>query len=72
MSVKPSNDLKDNNCSSVNATLNRYIFRTDINFSRDNTFLISVGNLFHKVGTAILNAESPSDLSRDTRTCNSI
>jgi len=34
---------------SVKATLNRCIFRIDLKFSRDNTFLISAGNLFLKV-----------------------
>jgi len=48
------------------------IFKTDLEFSRDNTFLISAGNLIHKVGAAALNAQSPYDLSLDTGTCNSI
>ena len=47
----------------MKATLNRIVFRTDLKFSRDNAFLISVGKLFHKVGTATLNAQSPYDLS---------
>jgi len=34
--------------------------------SRDEAFLISAGNLFHKLGAATLNAQSPYDLSRDT------
>jgi len=59
-------DLKDNNYLSVKPTLNRCIFRRDLKFSRDNASLISVGNLFHKVGAATLNAQSPYDLSRDT------
>ena len=65
MSVKHICDLKDNNYLSVKATLNKCIFRTDLKFSRDNTFLISADNLFHKVGTATLNAHLPCDLSRD-------
>ena len=38
----------------------------------NDLFLIFAGNLFHKVGAATLNAQSPYDLSRDTGTCNSI
>ena len=34
------------------------VFRTDLKFSRDNAFLISASNLFHKVGAATLNAQS--------------
>jgi len=46
MSVKtPIRDLKDNYYLSVQATLNRCVFRTGLNFSRDNIFLISAGNL---------------------------
>ena len=41
-------------------------------FSRDNTFLISAGNLFHKVQAATLNTQSPYDLRQDIDTCNSI
>ena len=63
---KPVSDLKDNNYLSVKATLNRYVFRQDLKFSRDETFLISAGNLFHKVEAATLNAQPPYDLSRDT------
>ena len=47
----------------MKATLNRCVFRRDLKFSRDDTFLISAGNLFHKVGAAPLNAQSPYDLS---------
>ena len=72
MSVKPCNDLKDNNYLSVKATLNMCIFRIDLKVSSDDAFLIFAGNLFHKVGAATLNAQSPYDLSRDTGTCNSI
>ena len=73
MSVKKTiRDVKHNYCLSVKATLNRCIFRTDLKFSRDNAFLISAGNLFHVVGAATLNAQSPNDLSRDTGTYNSI
>jgi hypothetical protein len=46
-------------------------FRMDLKFSRDDPFLISAGNLFHKVGAATLNAQSPyhiCDLSRDRDT----
>jgi len=57
---------------SVKATLNRCVFRTGLKFSRDDAFLISASNLFHKVGAATLNAQSPYDLGRDTGTCNSI
>ena len=38
-------------------------FRRDLKFSRDDAFLISAGNLFHKVGAATLNAQSPYDFS---------
>jgi len=69
MSVKKScNDLKDNNYFSVKATLNRCVFRRDLRFSREDTFLISASNIFHKVGAATLNAQSPYDLSRDIST----
>ena len=54
--IKP--DLKDNNYLSVKATLNR-CFRRNIQFSRDDAFLISVGNLLHKVGAATLNTQLP-------------
>jgi len=47
-------------------------FRRDLKCSRDDAFLIFAGNLFHKVGDATLNVQSPYDLSRDTDTCNSI
>ena len=64
MSVKnPVIDLKDNNYISVKAALNRCVFRTDLKFPRDDAFLIFAGNLFHKVGAATLNAQSPFDLS---------
>ena len=45
-----------------------------INISRDDAFLISADNLFHKVwgGAVTLNAQPPYDLSRDTGTCNSV
>jgi len=56
----------------VKATLNRCVFRIDLKHSRDDAFLISAGNLFHKVGAASLNAQSAYDLSWDTGTCNSI
>ena len=56
----------------MKATLNMCVFRRDLKFSRDDAFLISAVNLFHKVGAATLNAQSPYDLSRDTGTCNSI
>jgi hypothetical protein len=70
MSVKKNyNNLKDNNYLSVKVTLNRCVFRRDLKFSIDDTFLISAGNLFHKVGAATLNEQSPYDLSRDTGTC---
>ena len=68
MSVKHCNDLKDNNYLSVKATLNRCVFRRDLKFLRDDAFLIVAGNLFHKVGAATLNAQSPYDLSRDMAT----
>jgi len=70
MSVKRY--LKDNYYLSVKASLNRCVFRMNYKFSRDDAFLISAGNLFHKVGAATLNAQSTYDLSRDTGTCNSI
>jgi len=72
MYVKTVSDSKDNNYLSLKATLNRCVFKTDLKFSKDNAFLISAGNLFHNVGTATLNAQSPYYLSRDTGTCNSI
>jgi len=65
-------DLKDNYSFSVKETTNRCVFRTDLKVSRDDPFLISADNLFHKEGAATLNAQSPYDLSRDTGTCNSI
>jgi len=43
----------------VKATLNRCVFRRDLKFSRDDAFLIFAGNLFHKVGAATLNAQTP-------------
>jgi len=49
-----------------------YVFRSDLNFSRNDALLIFVGNLFHKVGAATLNVQSRYVLSRDTSTCNSI
>ena len=52
----------------MKATLNRCVFRGDLIFSRADAFLISAGNLFHKVGAETLNAQSPYDLSRDTGT----
>jgi len=68
----PVSDLKDNNYLSMKATLNRCVFRTDLKFPRDDAFLIFAVNLFHKVGAATLNAQSPYDWSRDTGTSNSI
>ena len=56
----------------MKATLNTCVFRRDLNFPRDDAFLIFAGNLFHKVGAATLNGQSPNDLSRDTGTYNSI
>jgi len=64
-------ELKDY-CLSVKATLNSCVFRTALEFSRDDTFIISAGNLFHKVEAATLNAQSTYVLSPDTGTCNSI
>ena len=73
MSVKiPLCDLKDNYYLSVKATLNRFVFKMDLKFSRDDPFLKSGGNQFYKVGAATLNAQSPNNLSRDTGSCNSI
>ena len=72
MSVKPGNDLTDNNYLSVKTTLNRCVFRRDLRISRDDAFLIFAGNLFQEVRAATLNAQSPYELSRDTGTCNSI
>jgi len=73
MSVKnPVSDLKDNNYLSVKTTLNRCVFRMDLKFSREDAFLISANNLFHKVGAATPNAQSPYELSQDTGICNSI
>ena len=73
MAVKnPVSDLKDSYYLSVKATLNKFVLRTDLKFSRDDAFLISAGNLFYKMGAATLNAQSPYYLSRDTGTCNSI
>ena len=46
------------------------VFRRDLKFPRDDVFLISASNLFHKVEAATLNAQSPYDLRRDTDTCN--
>ena len=46
--------LKDSYYLSVTVTLNRCICKMDLKFSRVNTFLISAGNLFHKVGSATL------------------
>ena len=50
----------------MKAILNRCVFRRDLKCPRDDAFLIFAGNLFHKVGAATLNAQSPYDLSRDT------
>ena len=52
----------------MKVTLNRCVFRRDLKFPSDAAFLIFAGNLFHKVGAATLNAQSPYDLSRDTGT----
>ena len=68
----PISDLTYYSYLSVKVTLNRYVFRTDLRFSRDDAFLISGGNLFHKVRVATLNAQSLNDLSQDTGTCSSI
>jgi len=69
MSVKTYiGDLNDNYYLFVKATLNMYVFRTDLKFSRYDTFLISAS----KVGPTTLNAQSPYDLSRDTDTCYSM
>jgi len=54
---KPIRDLKDKNYLSVKATLNRCVFRKDLKVSRDDGFLISSGNLFHKVEAATQNAQ---------------
>ena len=59
----PVSDLKDINYSSVKATLNRCVFRMDAKCSRDDAFLISDSNLFHKVEAATINAQSKYDLS---------
>ena len=59
MSVKPCNDLTDNNYLSVKTTLNRCVFRRDLKFPRDDAPLIFVGNLFLKFGAATLNGQSP-------------
>ena len=73
MSVnKTVSDLKDNYYLPVKATLNSCVARIELKCSRDDAFLIFAGNLFHKVGAATVNAQSPYDLSRDTGTCNSI
>ena len=64
--------VKNNYYLLVKATLNRCVFRTYLKFSRDDAFPIFAGNLFHKVGTATLNAQSANDLSRDTGNCNNI
>jgi len=47
----------------VKATLNRCVFRMDLKFSRDDVFLIFACNLFHKMGAATLNLQSPYDLN---------
>ena len=73
MSVKKTvRDLKYIIYFLVKGTLTRCVFRTDLKFSTDYAFIISAINLFHKMGAATLNAQSPYDLSRDTGTCNSI
>ena len=56
----------------MKVTLNRRVFRTDVNFSRDDTFLTSAGNRFDKVGATTLNAQSSHDFRRNTNTFNSI
>ena len=63
-------NLKHNHYISEKSTL--LCFRIVLKCSRDETFTISAGNLFHKVEVTRLNAQSPYDLSRDTGTCNSI
>jgi len=63
MSKNPIRNKKDGYYLSVKVILNRCVFKTDLKFSRDNTFLISADNLFHKVGAATLNARSPFDLT---------
>ena len=68
MSEKTERDLKDIYYISVRATFNRCVFGMDFKFSRDDAFLISAGNLFHKVRAATLNAQSPYDLNRGTGT----
>jgi len=65
-------DLEHNYYISVKTTLNRFVFRIDLKFSRDDAFLISAGNLFDKVGAATLNTQSPYDLSLNSGTYNSV
>jgi len=69
MSVKkPIKDLKDNYYLSV-----KRVFLEWIKYFQQTThFLIFAGSLFHKLGAATLNAQSPYDLNQDTGTCNSI
>jgi len=53
-------DLKDTYLSyylSVKETLNRCVFKMDLKFSSDDAFLISSGNLFHKVRAVTLKAQ---------------
>jgi len=74
MFVKSKNsirDLNDNCYLFVKATLNRCVYRTDLNFSRDEAFIMA-GNIFNRVGAATLKAQSPYDLSQDNDACNSI
>jgi len=54
------------------SNLEQVCFRTDLKCSRDDAFLKSAGELFHKVGSTTPNAQSPYDSSRDTGTWNSI
>jgi len=51
----------------MNAALNGCDFRTGLDVSRDDTFLISASSLFHKEEVVTWNTQLSHDLSQDTK-----
>jgi len=55
----------------MKSTLNEWVFRTYLNFFRDDSLLISPDNLFHDLGgggIALLNVQSTYGLNQNTAT----
>ena len=63
MCKNPIRDLKDSYYLSMKTTLNRCVFRTDLKFSKDDTYN-TCWQLISESGAATLNAQSPYDLGR--------